>query len=109
MATFFKNTVTKSIGKQPVEVLATTPTNRATVIGMSLTNLTNDFVYVSVYLEDDTSVSGYFLKDVVLPGNTSLRAVNQGEKLIVAPENRLLVQSNVTDSVDAIISYVEIT
>lgn len=109
MATFFKNTVTKSIGQKPVEVLATTPTNRATVIGLSLTNLTNDFVYVSVYLEDDTSVSGYYLKDTVLPANTSLRVVNQGEKLIVAPENKLLVESSVTDSVDVILSYVEIT
>lgn len=109
MSTVFKNKVVKEIGTEPVEVLVTIPTNRVTVIGLSLTNLTNDFVYVSVLIEDDTSISGYYLKDTVLPANTSLRAVNQGEKLIVAPENKLLVQASVDDSVDVVLSYVEIT
>ena len=109
MATFFRNTVTKEIGLKPVEVLQTSIGARATVIGLSLTNLTNDFVYVSILVEDDTSVQGYYLKDTVIPANTSLRAVNQGEKLIVAAGSRILVQSSVTDSIDAIVSYVEIT
>ena len=109
MATFFKNSIRKNVGTVPVEVLTTTPTTRATVIGLSLTNLTRDFCYVSVMIEDDTSVSGYYIKEAVLPGNTSLRVVNQGEKLIIAPENRILVSSNVDDSVDVIMSYVEIT
>lgn len=109
MATFFKNTVAKNIGQIPTDILTTTPANRATVIGLSLTNLTSDFVYVSIFIEDDTSVRGYYLKDTVLPANTSLRAVNQGEKLIIAPSNTLLVQSSVNDSLDVVLSYVEIT
>lgn len=109
MATFFKNSIRKSVGVIPVEVLTTTPTTRATVIGLSLTNLTSDFVYVDVMIEDDTSVTGYYLKNTILPGNTSLRVVNQGEKLIIAPENRILVSSSINDSVDVIMSYVEIT
>lgn len=109
MATFFRNVVVKNVGTKPVEILATNPTNRATVIGLSLTNLTGDFVYINVFVEDDTSNSGFYLKDTLLPANTSLRAVNQGEKLIIAPENRLLISSNLNDSVDVILSYVEIT
>lgn len=109
MATFFKNKVIKDVGTKPVEILETTPTNRATVIGLSITNLSTDFVYVNVYVEDDTSVTGYYLKDTLLPANTSLRAVNQGEKLIIAPSNRLLVSASVSDAVDVILSYVEIT
>jgi hypothetical protein len=109
MATEFKNTVAKDIGSQPVEVIETTPSTRATVIGLSLTNLTGSFVYVSVLLQDDTSVTGYYLKDTILPANTSLRVVSTGEKLIVAPSNKLLVQSSVDDSVDVVCSYVEIT
>ena len=109
MATFFKNSIRKSVGVVPVEVLTTTPTTRATVIGMSLTNLTSDFVYVDVLIQDDTSVTGYYLKNTILPANTSLRVVNQGEKLIIAPENKILVASSINDSVDVIMSYVEIT
>jgi len=108
MATLFKNKVVKDVGTKPVEITYIDPANRATVIGLSLTNLTSSFVYVDVLIEDDTSVTGYFLKNTVLPANTSLRAVNQGEKLILAGDNRILVKSSIEDSVDVIISYVEV-
>ena len=64
---------------------------------------------MDVLVEDDTSVSGYYLKDSLLPAGTSLRAVSTGEKLVLAPNNRLLVRSSLNDSVDVIVSYVEIT
>jgi len=48
------------------------------------------------------------MKDVLLPPNSSLRALAAGEKLILAPENQLLIQADTDDSVDAVISYVDI-
>jgi hypothetical protein len=109
MATLFRNKVIKNVGTVPVEITSIESANRATVIGLSLTNLTDSFVFVSVLIQDDTSVTGYYLKDTLLPANTSLRAVNQGEKLILAGNNRMLVNSSIDDSVDVILSYVEIT
>jgi hypothetical protein len=109
MATVLKNTVIKNCGTVPVLIYETLPTARVTVLGLSFTNLTNKFVYVDVLVEDDTSVSGYYLKDSLLPAGTSLRAVSTGEKLVLAPSNRLLVRSSLDDSVDVIVSYVEIT
>jgi hypothetical protein len=109
MATLLKNTVIKNCGKEPVLIYETLPTTRVTVLGLSFTNLTETFVYVDVLVEDDTSVSGYYLKQSLLPANTSLRAVSTGEKLVLAPSNRLLVRSSLNDSVDVIVSYVEIT
>jgi hypothetical protein len=109
MATILKNTVIKNVGTVPVLIYETLPTTRVTVLGLSFTNLTDTFVYVNVLVEDDTSVSGYYLKDSILPAGSSLRAVSTGEKLVLAPNNRLLVSSNLDDSVDVIVSYVEIT
>lgn len=109
MATLFRNKVIKNVGTVPVEITAIDAANRATVIGLSITNLTQSFVYVNIFIEDDTSVSGFYLKDTLLPANTSLRAVNQGEKLILAGSNRMLISSSIDDSVDVILSYVEIT
>ena len=109
MATTFKNKNIVQVGTVPVEILSTTGAQRATIVGMSLTNLTDSFVYVSVLVDDDTSVQGHYMKDVLLPSNTSLRAVNGGEKLILAPSNKLSVKSSVSDSVDVLLSYVEIT
>lgn len=109
MATLLKNTVIKDCGTKPVLIYETLPTTRVTVLGLSFTNLTDKFVYVDVIIEDDTSIAGYYLKDSILPAGTSLRAVSTGEKLVLAPSNRLLVRSSLDDSVDVIVSYVEIT
>ena len=109
MATLLKNTVIKNCGTQPVLIYETLPTTRVTILGLSFTNLTNQFVYVDVLVKDDTSVTGYYLKDSILPEGTSLRAVSTGEKLVLAPNNQLLVRASVDDSVDVIVSYVEIT
>jgi len=109
MATFFRNTVVKNVGKVPVKVLETSAVQRATVLGISFTNLTDKFVYCDVEIQSDDSVRGFYLKDSILPAGTSLRAVSTGEKLILAPSNAMYVRSSLNDSVDVIISYVEIT
>jgi hypothetical protein len=109
MATFFRNKVINEVGTVPIEVLATSPTQRATIIGLSLANLTNSNVLVSITIKDDTSVTGYYIKDIVIPPNASLKVLNGGEKLILAPSNALNVLCSQTAAVDCILSYVEIT
>ena len=108
MATILRNKVVNNVGVVPIDVIETTGAQRATVIGMSLTNLTQSFVYVDILLQDDTSVTGYYLKQTLLPANTSLRVISTGEKLILAPTNKLQVRSSIDDSVDVIVSYAEI-
>jgi multisubunit Na+/H+ antiporter MnhE subunit len=108
MATLFKNKVVNNVGALPVDIYETDASTRATIIGMSLTNLTQSFVYVDVLVQDDTSVTGYYLKETLLPANTSLRVVATGEKLIVAPSNKIQVKSSIDDSVDVVMSFVEI-
>jgi len=108
MASFFKNKVAKEIGTTPVEVLATAPNSRMTVIGMSLANLTTRIVLVDVELTDDSEVTGYYAKQILIPPNSSLRVINGGEKLILATSNSLSITANVDSAVDAIISYVEL-
>ena len=108
MAVQVKNRVVKNVGTIPVVVAETDPSKRQTVIGLSITNLTNGFLTVSILLDDDTSVSGYYLKDALLASGTSLRAVSTGEKLILAPSNQMWVSCSLNDAVDVIISYVEI-
>jgi|TARA_B110000879_G_C10839945_1_gene381204 hypothetical protein len=108
MATLFKNKVINNIGAVPVDIYETDASTRATIIGMSLTNLTQSFVYVNVLIQDDTSVTGFYIKETLLPANTSLRVVATGEKLIVAPSNKIQIQSSVDDSVDCVMSFVEI-
>ena len=65
-------------------------------------------VLLDVTLRDEDSATGYYAKELILPPNTSLRVLNGGEKLILTPNNNLYVRSNVDNSIDAILSTVEI-
>jgi len=107
MANTFKNKVIKNVGTEPVEILSVGPAERATIVGLSLTNLIASFVYVDILVQDDTSVAGFYLRENLLPAQTSLRVVNQGEKLILAPNNILSIQTTRDDAIDVILSYVE--
>ena len=108
MAKQFKNKVVKEVGTVPILAMETDAATRSTIVGLSLANLTEGVVTASVLVHDDTSVEGYFMKDVMVPPNTSLRALSAGEKLILAPSNQLYLVANTIESLDAVISYVDI-
>jgi hypothetical protein len=108
MATQFKNKVVREVGLAPILALETDAATRSTIIGLSLANLTDFIVYASVLIHDDTSVEGYLMKDVMIPPNTSLRALSAGEKLILAPTNQLYIVADQDEALDAVISYVDI-
>jgi len=108
MATLFRNKAIKDVGLVPIEVIENNAATQSTVIGAALTNLTEDAVYASMLIQDDTSVTAYYLKDVMIPPNTTLKAVNGGEKLIVAPSCSLYIQADIDEALDAVFSYVDI-
>ena len=110
MASNFKNAIVPALGTTETTVVTTLSNARTTVIGMSLTNVTVDPVQVSIKLNDTVqTAAAYFLKNVIVPPNQSLRVVNGGEKLILAPNNSIAVVCNTVDGLDVIASYVEIT
>jgi hypothetical protein len=108
MASFFRNTVVNSVGMTPVTVLSTAANARHTVIGLSLANLTNGIILVDIRLTNDAAVTGYYIHQMMIPPNSSLRVVNGGEKLILAPSNTLTINANMDNALDVIASYVEI-
>ena len=108
MATTFRNKVVKDIGTQKIIAISTNASTRSTIIGISLANTTKGAVSVSILVGDDASSEGFYLKDVLLPPNGTLKPLGPAEKLILAPNNTLLFQSNRTDSVGAVLSYVDI-
>ena len=108
MATQFKNKVVKEVGIVPILALETDAATRSTIIGLNLANLTDFIQYISISVKDDTSVEGYLMKDVMIPANSSLKALAAGEKLILAPSNELYLVASSNESIDAVISYVDI-
>jgi hypothetical protein len=114
MATFFRNTLRSDIGDTLTTVLTTGATSKTTVIGLSLTNLTEVPVQASVQISDPNGggngveTHAYYIKNVVLPPNQSLRVINGGEKLVLGSSTDLKIKSNTASSLDLVMSYVEI-
>lgn len=110
MPTVFKHTVTTDIGTQPVDVVQIPPGVRATVIGCNLANTTDyDVVNVDLFVIDENSTSGYYVRGIVIPPNSAIKVITQGEKLILPETAGLRISADTDNSIDATISYVEIS
>ena len=110
MTSVFKNALSANIGTTPVTVLTTNSAATTTVIGLSLTNVTEDGVTVSIQLNDTIEeTSAYFIKNVPVPSNQSLRIVTGGEKLILGPSTTVVASANTDESIDLVMSWVEIS
>jgi hypothetical protein len=110
MPTVFKHAVNTSIGTDPVDVLQIPAGVRATVIGCNIANVTDyDTVTVNVFVVDENSTQAYYVKGLPIPPNTSVKVITNGEKLILPETSGIRVVSDVEDSIDTTISYVEIS
>jgi hypothetical protein len=108
MATLLRNTVAQNIGITPTEILATSTNNRYTVIGLNIANTGNSVVQVSITLTDDNGNTGFYLKNIMVAPQSSLKAITNSEKLVLGVSNSLKIYANVNNSIDTIVSFVEI-
>lgn len=110
MPTVFKHSLVTQIGIVPTDAVEIGTGVRATVIGCNLANVTEyDTVVADVQVVGaDTTVS-YYVKGLAIPPNTSVKLITQGEKLILPESTAIRITSDTVDSIDATISYVEIS
>ena len=110
MPTVFKQAISTEIGTTPVDVVDIPGGVRATVIGFNLANITDyDTVSVNVYVIGSDTTLSYYVKKIPIPPNTSIKIITNGEKLIRPELTGLRIESDVENSIDATISYVEIS
>jgi hypothetical protein len=108
MATNFINRLGTKIGTSDTLIYSTSSVSRATVIGFNLTNTTRNIIKVSVQIVNDVdNTTYYYAKNIEIPENTTYRLLNN-EKLILASQNSIHVLSNVADSLDVVMSAVEV-
>jgi hypothetical protein len=110
MPTVFRHAVNTGIGTEPVDVLQIPEGVRATVIGCNLANTTDyDTIVANVFVVDENSTQAYYVKGLVIPPNTTVKLITQGEKLILPETAGIRIVSDTEDSIDTTISYVEIS
>jgi hypothetical protein len=110
MPTIFKHSLVTDVGTSPTDIVEIGAGVRATVIGCNLANTTEyDTVVADMFVVGaDTTVS-YYVRGLVIPPNTSVKVITQGEKLILPATTGLRLVSDTPDSIDATVSYVEIS
>jgi len=110
MPTIFKHSLVTEVGTTPTDIVEIGAGVRATVIGCNLANITDyDTVVADLQvIGADTTVS-YYIRGLVIPPNTSVKVITQGEKLILPETTGLRLVSDTPDSIDATVSYVEIS
>lgn len=110
MPTLFRHAVNTGIGTTPEDVLQIPLGVRATVIGMNLANTTDyDTVVVNIFVIDENSTQVFYVRGLTISPNTSVKVITQGEKLILPETAGLRIVCDTEDSIDATISYVEIS
>jgi len=115
MTSVFKNVLAANLGTTPTTVLTSNASATTTIIGMSVTNITADPVTISIKLTDPNgggfgvATTAYYLRNIIVPPYQSLRVINGGEKLILAASTAVVMTANTDNSLDLVMSWVEIS
>lgn len=110
MPTVFKHALVTQIGTSPTDVVEIGAGVRATVIGCNLANVTEyDTVVVDILVVGADTTTAFYVKGLIIAPNSSVKVITQGEKLILPQQTELRIVSDTADSVDATVSYVEIS
>jgi len=109
MANTFKNAVYNGANTSASANMAvyTVPSStRAVVIGLTLANTSSSQITASIKLSAGQTV--YLAKDIPIPSGSSFEYMG-GNKIIMLTGNTISVSSNTADSLDTVLSFMEIT
>ena len=87
----------------------TTPASTTTiVVGMTLSNLTANQIAATVSIENNDGANVTFLKDIPIPTGSAVEVMS-GNKVVLETSDVLKVQSSAANSLDTVLSIMEIT
>ena len=114
MANTFKVKTKASVSNSSLATIYTVPSSTTTVIlGLTLANKTTSAITASVQLSSDTSdtetnVDVFLLKDVSIPGSSSLEVFG-GQKIVIQTTDIIKAQASTGSALDVALSIMEIT
>lgn len=81
----------------------------ATIIGMSIANITSSQITVDVKLTNNDGDNIFIVKNAPVPAGSSLVPIGGDQKLVMEASDILVVQSDTANSADTALSILEIT
>lgn len=108
MANSFKNNFSKSIGTSTTTVYLAGSGVQATVIGMTVSNITASNVLADVIINSG-GTDYYIVKEATIEPGSALVPVGGDQKLVLEDGDFLRVKSSASSSLDVVVSVLEIT
>jgi hypothetical protein len=110
MANTFKNQTLKAAGTTAQNAYAAGVGVQATVIGMTIANITNSPISANVILSGGNITDNvYLVKDATIAPGGALVPVGGDQKLVLEAGDYLQVNTSIASSADIIVSVLEIT
>lgn len=110
MAEVFLNRKSRNIGTSPVTLggYVVASATVSTIIGLSVSNTTENLIKVSVSINDGTN-DFFILKGAdVVPGQAHA-IIGGDQKVVMMTGDRIVVSSDTASSVDGVLSLIELT
>ena len=112
MANSFKNRTLRGVGTTPTPLGAAVAANtETTLIGMTIANTTSGVINVTVTLTDNAGTPNVtnLVKDAPIPTGGSLVVLGGDQKVVLEATDAIKIRSNTANSMNAVLSYLEIT
>ena len=110
MANTFKNQTLKAAGTTAQNAYAAGAGVQATVIGMTIANITASPISANVILNGGNITNNvYLVKDATIAPGGALVPVGGDQKLVLEAGDYLQVNTSIASSADVIVSVLEVT
>lgn len=108
MPNTFKNSFQQAVGSSPLTVYTAGSGVQATVIGMTVANITTSDVKATV-LVHSSGTDYYLVRNATIEPGSALVPIGGDQKLVLEASDYLKVQSDTASSLDVVVSVLEIT
>ena len=110
MANTFKNKGAAATGTSEVSVYTAPSSTTTTIIGLTLSTVTDRTIKADVRLYDSSATAHYYIiKDAEIFTGASLVIVGGDQKVVLETGDIIKVTSDTASSIDTVISYMETT
>lgn len=110
MASAFKTATEANVGTSLTTVYTCPSNTTVTIIGMYLCNQSGGAVEADVEFYDaSTTTHVGIVSGIEIPGQSTLAPIGGDAKVVLEAGDAIKVESNIADSVDVVLSYLEQT
>jgi hypothetical protein len=108
MANTFKNSVSSAVGSSTTSVYTVPSATTTTVIGLTISNITNSNITVDVEVTDTSNTTTVFMvKGATVPVGGALVPIGGDQKVVLETTDIIKVTSSAASSADVIVSVLE--